>query len=944
VNILKRNARPRRNETRSGAPAPFLAALACAAACLAIAAPARAQQEYDVRGSVADSAGATLQNAMVVALSREDSVLVKYALTNSGGNFVIENLPAGAYILQVTMIGYAALRSDFDVTDADVDLGPVTMSMEAIEVDSLVVSIEHVPFINRRDTLSYNVNAFPTPPNALVEDLLRRLPGVSVDRDGTITAQGEEVQNVLVDGKEFFGEDPTVATRNLPADAVQQVDVYDKQSDMAEFTGIPDGDDERTIDLKLREEARTGYFGRANGGLGGDVNNQGRLAAPVDDEARYDGSLSLNRFSPNTQLALTANANNVNQARFGWGDFADFAGGGGRGGGANDGFTETMVLGLNASRDFGEETWVRGSYFISRLDNLQDRTLQQQALFGSDVASFVDQTSNQETGNRGHRLNLNAQLELSEGHELRLRVDGNTRASSLTSFASRETHTLGGAMLNSATTDYLVNGDDLGGNARLTWRKRLNEDGRSLVAELRSGLQDSDLTSDLKSVVTGEVRGQRGGGDGFEEILQEQSRVGRTWNNSARLSLTQPLAEGHTMEFFGQRNATQEDRDNSVYDLMNGVPVFNSRLSSGFERAYTYLLGGARYSHDREGAWFTAGLRVQRSNLDGVILDRNQTVENGYTHLLANAQLKKEIKDGQTFEVRYNGRSREPSLTQLQPYSDNRDPLNVYSGNPDLRPEYEHRLNADYRFFDQFSFVNFFTFAGFTYSDNSISTSRIFDERGFQTRMPVNTEGEWSGNLGANFGTPVRRLGIDLDLEYRINYSEGIELVNLATNESRILRNSVEVGLENRVKDRFDVEVSASFNFNDVRYSLNQELNRSYVNSQYRGEASLYLGAWELESDFRYRTYDQGLFAESRNIARWDASLSRRVLDDRAEIELHAYDLLNQNQGVDVSNSANFIEESRTESLGQYFMLRVNYRLGTRMGGRGRGGMRGPRR
>ena len=168
--------------------------------------------------------------------------------------------------------------------------------------------------------------------------------------------------------------------------------------------------------------------------------------------------------------------------------------------------------------------------------------------------------------------------------------------------------------------------------------------------------------------------------------------------------------------------------------------------------------------------------------------------------------------------------------------------------------------------------------------------------------------------------------------------------MNLASNESRILRNTVEVGLENRVKDRFDVEVSASFNFNDVKYSLNQELNRSYVNSQYRSEASLYLGAWELESDFRYRTYDQGLFAESRNIARWDASLSRRVLDDRAEIELHAYDLLNQNQGVAVNNSANFIEESRTESLGQYFMLRVNYRLGTRMGGGGRGGMRGPRR
>ena len=914
--------------------------LALAVACHVAAIPVSAQEEsreYEVRGVVADSVGTGLQNAMVVALTRPDSVLARYALSSRDGSFAIRGLAAGEYILQVTLIGYRTLRRDFDITDADVDAGEVALSMTAVEMDSLVVSVEHVPFVNRRDTLAYNVLAFPTPPNATVEDLLERLPGIEVDSDGTITAQGEEVQNVLVDGKEFFSGDATVATRNLPADAIAQVAVYDKQSDMAEFTGIPDGEEERTIDLKLKEEARSGYFGRARGGVGGDMDNQGRLTGPVGNEARYDGSLTLNRFSPNTQLSLTANANNVNQAGFSWRDFADFAGGG-RGGGSNDGFTETMSLGLNASRDFGDDdddTWVRGSYFISQLDNSQDRTLQQQALFGSDVASLVDQSSNQETGNRRHRLNLNAQYTFSDGHDLRLRMDGNTRASSMTSFANRQTHTLSGSMLNSAITDYDVYGDDLGGNARLTWRKRLGEDGRSVVAELRSGLQDSDLSSDLSSVVTGEVRGERGRDDDFEEILQEQSRVGRTWNNSARLSLTQPLSEGHTVEVFGQRNWTREDRDNSVYDLVDRTPVFNDRLSSGFERAYTYLQGGARYSHDDDLRWFTVGLRLQRSQLEGVILDRDQTIENGYTHLLANARFKNEIKEDQHVEFRYNGRSREPSLRQLQPYSDNTDPLNVYSGNPDLRPEYVHSVDAEYRFFDQFSFINFFTFAGFDYNHNSISTSRFFDQRGFQTRMPVNTDGEWSGNMGANFGTPVRRLGIEVDFEYRITYSEGTELVNLLANESRILRNTFEVELENRVKDRFDVELTADFNFNNVRYSLNQELNRNYVNSQYRAETTFYLGAWEVETDFRYRTYDQGLFSESRNIARWDASITRRVLDERAEIELQAYDLLNQNQGVAVTNSANFIQESRTESLGQYFMLRVMYRLGNQMGGRG---------
>ena len=218
-----------------------------------MAAPLRAQEQYKVQGLVTDSAGTPLANAMVVALTRTDSVLARYDVTERNGRFAVTRLGANRYVLQVTFLGYETFRRDFEITDADVDAGTVKLAVAAVELDSLVVSVEHVPFINRGDTLSYNVLAFPTAPNAMVEDLLRRLPGIEVEDDGSIKAQGEQVENVLVDGKEFFGKDPNIATRNLPADAVKQVDVYDKQSDMAEFTGIPDGDDERTIDLKLRE-------------------------------------------------------------------------------------------------------------------------------------------------------------------------------------------------------------------------------------------------------------------------------------------------------------------------------------------------------------------------------------------------------------------------------------------------------------------------------------------------------------------------------------------------------------------------------------------------------------------------------------------------------------------------------------------------------------------
>ena len=935
----------RRNAGAASALSRLLVALGCAAAFLALAPPARAQQEYEVRGAVADSTGG-LANAMVVALAREDSVLVKFALTNNDGNFTISDLPAGEYILQVTLIGFETVRRDFDVTDADVDAGQVAMSVLAVEVDPLVVSIEHVPFINRRDTLSYNAAAFETPPNASVEDLLRRLPGIEVADDGSITAQGEDVQNVLVDGKEFFGSDGTVATRNLPADAIKQIDVYDKQSDMAEFTGIDDGEEERTLDLKLREEARVGYFGTANGALGSDVNTQARLGGTAADDARYDGVLNLNRFSPSGQYALLTNANNVNQGR----------GGRGGGGGGGGGFTETRSIGVNASNDFGDDHWIRSSYTFNQSDNERNSAVQQQTLFDSDLSSLVNRLSSSESNNGSHGFNLNGQFQIAEGNQLRLRANGNFNSSGSSSLTDQETHNAAGGLLNSALTRQAVDGDELGGDARLTWRKRLNESGRSLVAEFRSGIDDSDQLTELSSELTGLGRNGRGGGGDAggslepEYTVQEQLRDSRRWNNSARLSLTQPLGVGHILELFGQANATGEDRDNPVYDMVDGGRVLNERQSNGFERAYTYYNAGTRLNRNNDRYRLTTGLEVRRSNLEGVIRNRDQTIANGYTHVMPNMNFRMEVKEGHNMNVRYRTSTREPSLTELQPFVNNTNPLNIYTGNPDLVPEYTHRINGEYRFFDQFSFVNFQLFGNYTFTHNTIAQSRHYDNRGVQSRSPINTDASWSGNVGANYGTPLRRFGVEVDVEYRLSYSEGTELINLVANDNQSVRNTVGFSIENRNRNRVELRARGNFNFNHARYSLNEELNRDYMNSTYSLDATIYPSdAWTIETDLRYQVYDDDLygstrstqseFGEVQNVARWNASIMRRLLDNRVEIEFRARDLLNQNRGINISNNSNFIQESRTDSLGRYFMLRVNYRLGTqfRRGGRGGG-------
>ncbi|MFQ5571806.1 MAG: carboxypeptidase regulatory-like domain-containing protein [Rhodothermales bacterium] len=535
--------------------------------------PVQAQtSRFDITGVVADSAGTGLAGATVVALTRADSLLTKFATTNRNGAFTLRRLPAGEYILQVTFVGYQTYREDFSVIDTDVDAGTVTLKVAVAALGELVVSAEHIPFVVKRDTLDYNANAFATRPNAVVEDLLRRLPGIEVEDDGSITAQGEEVKNVLVEGKEFFGSDPTIATKNLPAEAVERVQVYDKQSDKAEFTGIPDGEEEKTINLELKDGAKQGYFGRITGGFGGES----------DDQGRYDGEASINRFSPSTQLALIANVNNVNRPGFAWGDFLTFMGGmqgfskeGGRGGGGvqiggdlNDGFSETLALGLNASHDFGAKNWIRSSYFLSRLENLQDRVVQQQQLLGSEVSSFINQTSNQTSDHLTHRFNVNAQATFAEGHDLRFRGNLTASSSSLGSTGFQETQNATRLNQNTAATQYVTEGDNLGGNAQLTWRKRLTESGRSIVLQAQFNFNDSDLSADLSST-TGLY--DRGDVVTYEEILQLQSQVGQTLSHTQRLSFTEPLGSGRVLELFGERTAIDEDQTRAFYDIGGGV-------------------------------------------------------------------------------------------------------------------------------------------------------------------------------------------------------------------------------------------------------------------------------------------------------------------------------------------------------------------------------------
>lgn len=900
--------------------------------CGGLVAAAQGQStRFDVTGVVADTSGAGLSGATVVVMRRADSTLVSFGVTRADGAFRIGRVPAGDYLLQTTFVGFAPHTQPLVVGDGPVDVGTIRLAEAVAALGELVVGAEHVPMVVRRDTLEYNAAAFGVRPGASVEDLLRRLPGIEVERDGTIKAQGETVDKVLVDGKEFFGNAPTVATRNLPADAVDRVQVYDDLSDAAEFTGVDDGESERTINLALKADRRQGYFGNATGGVG--------------DGRRYEGRASINRFSPATQLSFIGNVNNVNQQGYSLGEYASFVGGlqnlfaGGRASLAdapisNDvgtGFSTTLSGGLNFNHDFGARTSLRSSYLAYYLDHDQDRTLLQHQLAGAAAAALSNQRVDQSSQHLSHRLNFNLRHAFAEGHDVQVRSNLQASGTDLGSRSLRETRS-GGALENTSETGYATTNDALAGDASVTYRKRFAP-GRTAVAELRAGLNDGDVSGELAAL---NRFYEEGAVLSSEEIAQLQAQRSHTLTHTQRLSYTEPLGRRQLLQFDLEHRAVLEDQSKTVSDLVAGLPVRNDVLSSAFDRTYRYLRGGATFRRAVEPLTLRAGLDVQQARLDGTIRGA-AGVDRSFIRLLPSAAVEYAFSGGKNLELRYEAVTREPSMRDLQPFEDNTDPLNVYVGNPDLRPEYTHRADLRFTLFDSFTFTNLFAFVRASYTDARIVRVRTIDEQLRQRLTNTNADGDWTVSGNVSFGTPVRPLGLKVNLSTHTMYNRGVEYVNGAENAARILRSAWDLRLENRDKDVVDALAGARLTFNDVRYSLNPALDRAYVNRTFYGELTYHFAAgWRATTALDYNLYADDVSGSGRSVPLWRAELARTVMNDRAEVRLVARDLLDRNVGVSYTNASTYVQEEHVDTLGRYVMLQFVYNLsGVRRSGGG---------
>ncbi len=886
--------------------------------------------QSEIKGIVKDSTGELLPGATVLLLDAKDSVMQEFASTDDRGLFRLKADREKRYLLQITFLGLQSVWEAIYTGNAVLDLGTIIMMPTNTLLPTLEVLGEYDLMKIGRDTVEYNAKAFKVQPGAVVEDLLKRLPGLEVQRDGSIKAYGEDVQNVLVDGKEFFGKDTRIATKNLEADAIDKVQVFDKKSDMAEFTGVDDGRDEKTINLKLKANRKNGYFGTAE------------LAGGTSD--RFKSKFNLNKFSGDSRMSIIGLGNNINDQSFSMNNYIDFMGGigsmmsgGGNstkleisggglpiGGGAVQGIQRSLAGGLNFNKRLNAKTELNASYLLNSMKNHLVKSSERQSLL-SEQAYNSDEDEDRISNNDGHNITFRLRSKLDSFQHLIVRGTGSWNDNRFNSDLNNLTYLTKNNPVNQSMRQYFADGLGYSFNTSLTWQRKFRKAGRSIswTGSGKKGLMDREGHLDaLNQYYIGQPY--------IDTLLQDQLYTDRSTQWDARISYTEPLGKKQFLELSGYASNNRNKTITDFYDITDpGITLKNNLLSTSYNRGYEVLGTGLRMIKNREKYHFSYGMMLQQSLLQGRIIDAENPIKVKYTRLLPEANLQYELGTAHHINFDYSTRVQEPSLQQIQPTSNNVDPLNIYIGNASLRPEYQHILNSSYFRYEQFTFTSIFGSLGASYTQNKITDLVEIDSLYRRIIQPVNVKDEKALRSNLEFSTPIRPLKIVTKIRWRSQLANSILFINSEKNKVNRFGNAVTLSLENRRKEKIDALVGIKLSGSQTNYSEQEALNQTYKETNLFSEITYTPNErWAIHSEFDYLSYTQSNQTDKLVVPLWKVSLTRYLgKDQRLKAMLTVFDILDRNKGISRNSQLNYLELQRTNALGRYIMLGMAYSI-----------------
>ncbi len=881
------------------------------------------------KGALEDAAGLPIPGATIMVLEAVDSTLVQFGSSDTQGAFTIKNVPKGNYLLNVSFLGMEPLFQPITsgLTE-ETDLGKIKLLPATTILSEVEVTADFTPIQISKDTISYNADAFQTQPNAVVEDLLKKLPGIEVGADGKIKAQGEEVQNIYVDGKEFFGSDPTMATKNLPARALKKVKVYDKKSDMSEFTGVDDGQREKTIDLQLKDEFKEGLFGTAEAGYGTDE--------------RYNAKAAINRFTKTTQLSFLGQLNNINQQGFSFNDRMNFSGGmrgmsGGGGGGrsseisiaqdvpfssgASNGLINTGAAGLNFNWQKSKKFNIRSSYFYNDVDkNLLENSFRENI---STNPFNTDEDTESNTENRSHSFAFNSDIKPDSTQQVKVNArlgfgNGTSLSESLLQNIVPDN-----ILENQSLTNTLNTSDNLSLNANATYIKRLGNTGRnvSVSGTVTSGEQNTD--SQLDALTEYFSTGQTDALDQLQYTLSNNMRL------DGQISFTEQLKKRRFLEFSYNFNTLNADYVHDVYDVENGNQVINDTLSNFYTSVFQYHRPGVSFRYSGEVNTVNAGLQYQMSELTGE-LSRNETdILQTYNHLLPRFMWRSDLGNGKNLRFSYNTKITQPTITQLSPVLDNADPLRLYIGNPNLDAEYNHNASINFHAFSQFSSTAFFASFGGTLTNRKIITSRFVNDEFREISTPINIDKESGLNMYVSYGRPFKPIHSRFTVDGNFNFTNTQNVIGTDLLDLNRWSRTAGITISNMNSQVLEYNLGAKLTFSDNYYSSDEALNQNTLLQNYFIDFTLTVWKkWRLNAGYDYKLYTSDQFAESQSLPLMQASISRYVLPgDKGQIKFSVFDVLDENRGISQTATPNYLEEIRSNSIGRYAMLSFIYSI-----------------
>lgn len=880
-----------------------------------------------------------LAYATVSVVNAKDSTLVTFTRADSTGAFKLNALDKGKYLLSSSYVGYLPVWKTLTIEkDGDeVNLGNINMT-DIQNAGDVTVTARRAPVTINNDTVEFNTENFKTQPNAVVEDLLKKLPGVTVDNDGTVRVNGQRINRVLVNGKEFFTGDPKIATKNLDADAIDKVQVFDKKSDRAEFTGVDDGQSEKAINLKLKKDRNNALFGK--------------VAAGAGTNERFDAQTNVNKFNGDKQLSMIGMANNTNRQGFSITDVLNFTGelsrgmrnGGGitiRTGGGDDnglpvtgqgqnqqGVATTIAGGLNFNDTWNKKTDFNSSFMGSNIDLNTNRTTNRKNLLPGNEFDYLS-NSNTVRNAKQQRINMTIDSKIDTFHSIKFTPQFTTQQTDIRSTSDYVSQDAKGIKLNSGNTESKSHSDafNFGGNA--LFRKRFAKKGRTLSSSVSLSYNDSKQNEDLYTRNTFFA-----GGVGLKDSTtnQKNRREAVTRSFGGNLVYTEPIGKKSLLELSAYYNTSVGDSKRSTYDygqLSGKYDQLNAAQSNDFKSEYNYTGGSASFRTNQKKMSLTVGSSLQTATLYSTNNTNGTLIKQNFTDVLPNANVQYRFNSTRTLSINYTTSTTQPNTNQLQPVTVVSDQLNSYTGNPNLKRSYAQSVNLNFFSTNMYTQQNLFAFISASTINNAIVNADILSNNGSRVTMPVNANGNYSVFGQINAGFPLKKIKSRVDLGVGSNLLHNISFLNGAKNGIDNSSIGPNINYNFSVENIVDITASGRLNFSKVKYTLQPQLNSNYLQQVYGFDMFNYL-PWGLvvNNTFNYTINTGRADGFNTKVGFWNASIAKSFLKNkRAEIKFSGFDLLNQNQGVSRNANQNYIEDTRYNVLQRYFLLSFTFSL-----------------